>query len=91
MTRFSLCSWIPNLLFEFCENYWIQTIETEGPTHTVIQVTPATPTLKTDSRGEHALDALLEELQTFAKHPPNLTSGSKKPGRLFKEVFSEDA
>lgn len=42
----------------------------------MIHVTPATPTLKTDPKGENALDALLEELQTFAKP----SSGSKKPG-----------
>ena len=42
--------------------------------HTIIKVTPATPTLKTDVKGEAALDALLSELQTFSK------PSGKKPG-----------
>ena len=49
-------------------------------------MTPATPTLKTESRGEHALDALLEELQTFAKPPPNLTSSANKPGEFSERI-----
>lgn len=47
-------------------------------THTIIKVTPATPTLKTDVKGEAALDALLNELQTFSK--PSPPSSQKKPG-----------
>ena len=49
-------------------------------THTIIKVTPATPTLKTDVKGEAALDALLNELQTFSK--PSPPSSAKKPGQL---------
>ena len=40
---------------------------TELESHTVIQVTPATPTTKTDPSNENTLDALLNELQTFSK------------------------
>ena len=47
-------------------------------------MTPATPTLKNDPRGESALESLLDELQTFAK--PNSSSSSssssKKPGKF---------
>ncbi|XP_053200866.1 coiled-coil domain-containing protein AGAP005037-like isoform X2 [Panonychus citri] len=43
---------------------------TELESHTVIQVTPATPTTKTDPSNENTLDALLNELQTFSKPLP---------------------
>ncbi|RWS13455.1 coiled-coil domain-containing protein CG32809-like isoform X14 [Dinothrombium tinctorium] len=59
----------------------------EGEPHMVIQVTPATPTLKTDPRHENALDALLDELQTFSKPPQDgqkrkfgSFDSAKKPG-----------
>lgn len=52
----------------------------ETTPHTIIKVTPATPTLKTDVKGEAALDALLNELQTFSK--PSPPSSGKKPGQL---------
>lgn len=53
-------------------------------THTIIKVTPATPTLKTDVKGEAALDALLNELQTFSKPSSTCSTSSssaKKPGQ----------
>ncbi|KAI1288108.1 Coiled-coil domain-containing protein [Halotydeus destructor] len=48
---------------ELRENTSARTLDHQ---HTVIQVTPATPTLKTEPR-ENMLDALLDELQTFSK------------------------
>lgn len=62
----------------FCPNgrQSIMTMVDGVASHTVIQVTPATPTLKTDPRSETALDALLDELQTFSKPSPGVPSSS---------------
>lgn len=47
-------------------------IQSSDGAHTIIQVTPATPILK--NAPENALDALLDELQTFSKPVPGRRS-----------------
>lgn len=61
--------------------------------HTVIHVTPATPTSKTsDLAADSSLDSLLNELQTFSKpiipehrttDRPKRSESTRKPGKSF--------
>ncbi|XP_074604445.1 coiled-coil domain-containing protein AGAP005037 isoform X7 [Brevipalpus obovatus] len=64
---------------------------TELEPHTIIQVTPATPTSKTsDLAIDSSLDALLNELQTFSKpmssDHPNRVGGNERPKRSSSET-----